>query len=230
MSVAELKAKGYLPEAILNYLALLGWSPPGVRETIEISTLIEKFELPRVSRGSAIFDWAKLNHINQYYITQLSDEDYLKKAKAFLSEGKFDSNNIPGDIFDKTLIAVRSNIETLSEIPTWITLLLGEPQVTSAEGLEVYKIPESRKVLQSMLELMQNSPEVLASQDYDHLMEAVKKQTKIKGKKLFMPIRVALTGGTEGPELVSLITSLGKTKVLERINRGIENLQQPGSN
>ncbi|HCU24168.1 MAG TPA: glutamate--tRNA ligase [Deltaproteobacteria bacterium] len=225
MSVGELQAKGYLPAAILNYLSLLGWSPPEGKDFLGLPQLIEAFDLSRVARSSAIFDWAKLDHLNHVYLMKLSETEYLSRAQAALAGSPADSGGLSGETLEKVLLAVRPNLRAFSELPGWVALLGGKPQLDSAEAREVLQAPESRKVLETLAALVQNSESEMNPASYENLLEELKKKTKVKGKKLFMPVRVALTGGVEGPELAALVTALGKTQVLERVRSAFENLQ-----
>ncbi|MFO1464675.1 MAG: glutamate--tRNA ligase [bacterium] len=224
-SVGELKGKGYQASAILNYLALLGWSPPEGKDILDLPQLIEHFDLGRVSRSSAIFDWAKLDHINQVYLMRMPEEEYLAKAKAALAGAQFDAGSASEEQLRKVLIALRPNLKNLSEVPGWMGLLLGRPEPQNDEAKEVLKAPESRKVLETLAKLIEAREDEMNAVSYEQILEELKKKTKIKGKKLFMPLRVALTGGTEGPELAALVTALGKTQVLERVRSAFENLQ-----
>ncbi len=221
--VAEFKQKGYLPEALLNYLALLGWSPPDNKEILSLAELTEKFDLKRVARSSAVFDWAKLNHINHVHLRRLSEAEYLKAAKENLAADQVDLTAY-GESLDATLLALRPNVQTLSELKNWLILLYNDPDLQSPEALEILKVPETKKVLENFGNLVEAHPEELGKDDTDRLMEELKKKTKLKGKKLFLPLRIALTGGAEGPELAALIPSLGKAKVLGRVRRALETL------
>lgn len=224
-SVGELKAKGYLPPAILNYLSLLGWAPPEGKDFLPPEKLIENFDLGRVSRSSAIFDWAKLDHLNQVYMMQLPEESYLTMARDSLVAVKFDAGQTSDESLRKVLLALRPNVKSFAEIPGWMGLLLGHPQPQSDEAREILKAPESFKVLETLAKLIEAQEEEMSAASYEQILEELKKKTKVKGKKLFMPVRVALTGGTEGPELAALVTALGKTQVLERVRSAFENLQ-----
>lgn len=229
-SVGELKDKGYLPGALLNYLVLLGWSPPKGPEILSLPELTEKFDLSRVARSSAIFDWDKLGHINQSYLRDLPEDEYLAKARGFLQSAGIQTSRESEDRVTQTLLAVRPNLRTFGDLPLWISWLMNDPVVASEEAKAVLTTPETSKVLKVLSDLVQKEEGELGRESYEKLVEELKRKTKIKGKKLFMPIRVALTGSVEGPELANLLPTLGKTKVLERIHRAIENLQHPESN
>jgi len=228
-SVGELQEKGYLPEAILNYLALLGWSPPEGKEILSLDELVQHFRLDKVSRSSSIFDWAKLNYINSVYLRRLSQEDYLALAQKSLQQSPPKIDGATEEQIQYSLISLRPNIQTLGEIPGWVELILGENPITTDAAKEVLGAKESLKVWKSSLGLLKELGEELNESIYKEFMEALKKESKIKGKKLFMPFRVALTGSTEGPELVNLFKCLGKTKVMERIERVLKDLQHEES-
>jgi glutamyl-tRNA synthetase len=217
------KRNGSTPVGILNYLALLGWSPPDGKEIKELSELIGQFELGRVGRSSAVFDWAKLRHVNQAHLRRLPEEIFLEKARAVLAEAGVLGDPEPPNL-SATLLALRPNIQTFGDLKIWYGLLYGEPAFESAEAQEVLKTPETKKVLETFSQMLEHQAEELGPESYDKIMEDLKKKTKVKGKKLFMPIRIALTGSHEGPELAALLPSLGKEKVLGRIHRALEGL------
>jgi glutamyl-tRNA synthetase len=224
-SVAELRDKGYLPEALINYLALLGWSPPAGRDILDRDTLVQLFNINKVGRSSAVFDWGKLNHINQVYLRRLPQERYLALAHEAIREVKPGLEGFSAEQIDTTLMALRNNVQTLGEIPGWLSLLLGEPKVTTPEAQEALKGPDAEKVLKTAVALLQEKQGEFDADGYEKFIEQLKSKSRQKGKKLFMPIRVALTGGTEGPELANLFASLGRDKILERIIHASENLQ-----
>jgi glutamyl-tRNA synthetase len=224
-SVGELTAKGYLPHALLNYLALLGWSPPVGKEMMNLQELIQNFQLGKVARSSAIFDWDKLNFINNQYLRQLSDEEYLSLARPIVSRENPPVGGAGPDVVDQAILALRPNVKTLEELPRWLEMMLGEPAPVSDEAREFMQIKESPKVWESVMALLGDLSDEFNEENAKHFLDGVQKKSKVKGRKLFMPIRVALTGSTEGPELTQIFSCLGKTRIGERIQRAIANLQ-----
>lgn len=218
----EMKAKGYLPQAITNYLSLLGWAPPEGKEILSLEELVKLFRLDRVSRSSAIFDWDKLNFINNTYLRQLNDEEYLKAVSDAVNQGGHDlgSNEIKG-----VVLALRPNVKSPSDLPTWIKLLLEEPKLKGEEADQVFSAKETAKVYPALLEGLAPLSDPISLSQAEALLEEVKKKSKVKGRKLFMPIRIALTGHTEGPELTQLFQCLGKQRIEQRVQRATENIQ-----
>jgi nondiscriminating glutamyl-tRNA synthetase len=224
-SVSELTAKGYLPHAILNYLALMGWSPPAGRDILSIEELIQNFRLEKVSRSSAIFDWDKLNFVNNHYLRHLSDEEYLAKARPIVNRENPNVGGADASVVDQAILALRPNVKTLEELPKWLVMMLGEPVPSSDEAKEFMQLKESPKVWESVMALLSDLSGEFNEENVKHFLDGVQKKSKVKGRKLFMPIRVALTGSTEGPELTQIFSCLGKTRIGERIQRAIANLQ-----
>jgi glutamyl-tRNA synthetase len=224
-SVGELTAKGYLPHALLNYLALLGWAPPEGKEILSMAELIQNFRLDKVSRSSSIFDFQKLNFVNNQYLRHLSDEDYLALARPIVTRENPQVGGAGAEVVDQSILALRPNVKTLEEMPRWLEMMLGEPVPVTDEAREFMQIKESPKVWESVIALLQDLTEEFNEENGKNFLEGVQKKSKIKGRKLFMPIRVALTGSTEGPELTQIFSCLGKTRIGERIQRAIANLQ-----
>lgn len=223
-SVGELRKKGYLPQALLNYLALLGWSPQSEDEFYSLDELSKLFDFDRVARHSAIFDWTKLNHFNQHYLRELDDEAFAQAVRAYLKDVEFSLPSVSDEKLDATLKMLRPNIQLLSELPDWIDLLLGAPKEFSTEAKNILIGKDSKTLLQAALVELENYEEDLSEGDFRLLVDHLKKQTKFKGKQLFLPLRLALTGSEEGPELANLFASLGKEKTMERLNRAAQDL------
>lgn len=218
----ELKAQGYLPEALVNYLSLLGWAPPEGKEILSLSELIENFRLEKVSRSSAIFDWDKLNFINNQYLRNLGEDEYLQAVADTVGKAGYDmsSPEIKG-----VVLALRPNVKSPSALPEWMKLLLEEPQWKGEEADQVFAAKETAKVYPALLEGLAGLNDPISLSQAEGLLEETKKKSKVKGKKLFMPIRIALTGHTEGPELTQLFQCLGKQRIEQRVQRATESLQ-----
>lgn len=218
----ELKAKGYLSQALVNYLSLLGWAPPPGSDIFSMAELIEHFRLEKVSRSSAIFDWDKLNFINNHYLRRLGEEEYLQAVAGTVGDAGYDldSAEIKG-----VILALRPNVKSPSELPEWMKLLLEEPKLKGEEADEVFAAKETAKVYPALLEGLTGLSDPISLSQAETLLEETKKKSKVKGKKLFMPIRIALTGHSKGPELTQLFQCLGKQRIEQRVQRATESLQ-----
>jgi nondiscriminating glutamyl-tRNA synthetase len=217
--IEQYEALGYLPEALFNFIALLGWSPKGEEELFSREQFIEIFDPERLSTSSALFDNQKLTWMNNQYmknleldqVAELSLPHLVKAGK--LEESMTDEKRewAKGVIsLYQEQMSFGAEIVELSEMFFKTDL---EYDADAKAVLEEEQVPE---VLQAFLE------EIDALENYEAAeikksIKAVQKSTGHKGKKLFMPIRVAVTGQTHGPELPNAIELLGKDKVKHRL-------------
>ncbi len=219
--VDQYRKKGYLPEAIINFLALLGWSPEGEEEMFTLKQLEEIFTLDRVSKNPAVFDVKKLNWINGQYI-RASDLDYITKlCIPYLLEADLITDKDVEARYDwiKMLVsATRGNLDYLAQITDHVGVFFGDTVVLEDDAAREVMTPDHVKVvLESFKE------KVMAADEIDlgfakSVFKDVQKDTGIKGKNLFMTVRVALTGQCHGPEMPDIIQILGKDGMTKRIN------------
>ncbi len=218
-SVSQFKKEGYLPEAMTNYLALLGWNDGTDREEFTLKELIEKFSIKRVSKSPAVFDIDKLNWINSLHIKKLTDEKYLELSKEFVIEAYpflekvYSKNN---EWILKVINMVKKGLTTLKEIPREISFLFEYKPWEEDEIISLFKNDE--KQLESAL-LIAEKLSKLDKITVENLWEKVNEAKKegYKGKYLFHPLRVVISGKNSGPEIDVLIESIVEGK-------GIENL------
>ncbi len=225
VSVEDFRKKGYLPEGLVNYLALVGWTPEDNREILSMEELIEEFSFERVSKTGGIFDIDKLNWVNGHYIRGYDLDKLTDIAIPFLKEAGFIDDEFINERYEwlKILVAtVREGLSNVSEIVDKVDIFFNDKvEVEDEEVLEVLKWEETPTVLNALKEEVENAQEITEELSKT-IMKKIQKSTGVKGKKLFMPVRVALSGKIHGPELVSIIYLLGKQNVLKRI-KYIEN-------
>ena len=209
VAVEDYRAKGYLPQALINYTALLGWHPADNREFFTIEELIREFSLDRVSKTGAVFDIDKLNWLNRRHLSDLSDEEFLRSASEYLPDG-FDFTS---EIGVKILEIIREKTSFFSEIESHIKPFTGN-RALPREG-EVYDIitaESSRNLFAAILKRLETvedwNPEI-----FKEIMKAAGKESGVKGKNLWMPVRAALTGETHGPDMGLIAEALGVEKI-----------------
>lgn len=203
VSVKEYRRLGYLPEGLLNYLALLGWSPGGKKELFSINELIEIFSLEGLSSSPALFNKEKLDWVNSYHIRNMDIGrltnfcmPYLKLRRP-VSEEKF-------RILGKMLTTIKGNLVTIAQCADYMRMFLGEvPPVTDS----MFRI---------LHDLFSKAGD-LTPENIKEIFSKAQKLSGITGKKFYTPIRLALTGMNEGPELLDVIPLIGKEKILERL-------------
>lgn len=223
-SVTQYEKLGYLPEAVFNFLALLGWSPGGEDEIMTKEEIIEKFSLDAVSKSPAVFDMEKLKWLNGHYIRQSSVERLVGLAIPYLqSEGYLQEEVTEADKQWVTLImqALQEKIHTINDIGEFMPLFVGEDiTIEDEEAREVLADPDVPTVINAFKAKLAELPEWNAD-DVKKIFKAISKETGLKGKKVFMPIRVALTGQMHGPDLHFIIPVLGPELVAKRLQKTV---------
>ncbi|AIY87010.1 MULTISPECIES: glutamate--tRNA ligase [unclassified Thermotoga] len=209
-SVEAFRDMGYLPEALVNYLALLGWSHPEGKELLTLEELISSFSLDRLSPNPAIFDPQKLKWMNGYYLRNMPIEKLAELAKPFFEKAGI--KIIDEEYFKKVLEITKERVEVLSEFPEESRFFFEDPAPV--------EIPEEMKgVFSQLKEELQNVRWTM--EEITPVFKKVLKQHGVKPKEFYMTLRRVLTGREEGPELVNIIPLLGKEIFLRRIERSL---------
>jgi len=209
-SVAQYREAGYLPETLMNFLSLLSWSSESGDEILSADRLIEEFDFNRVSKSPAVFDTEKLNWMNGMYIRQMDPSQFSQAVLPFLKETEFSDSSLK----DSEILAdlFQEKIEKLSQIRERASILFQKTVIPeNDEAGDLLKAEDSQKVFNAFLQ----QTEDLKSWDgaaFMQVMKAIQNQTEVKGKLLWMPIRVALTGQMHGPDLPKLVTFFGLEK------------------
>jgi nondiscriminating glutamyl-tRNA synthetase len=213
-SVSEFRRLGYVPEAIVNYLSLLGWSPGDDRELMSIKEVVDAFSLERATRASAIFDRNKLDWMNGHYLRTL-DVDYVFRLSLPFFQNTF-LKNADETKLRKILALVRGAMAKLDDLPSHVSMF--------QDKIPEYE-PEARQLLEeaSSIEVVSAAAGLLGKMDVSSedaaraWLSAAASESGKKGKKLFMPIRAALTGSLHGRELPQIIEILGNQNCEKRL-------------
>ncbi|MDO4593823.1 MAG: glutamate--tRNA ligase [Tissierellia bacterium] len=222
--VEDFMAEGYLPEGLINYLALLGWAPDSEEEIFTKQELIKQFTFDRVSKTGAVFDVKKLDWIDGHYIREMKVEDLAKAIKPYCIEAGFFSEDYPDEMIKLLAETWQSAIDKFSDIKHLAkSYYVDDSQIEyTEEPKDAFNWEDSQKVYDTLIEELENSD----SDDYEFyksLMKNVQKKSGVKGKKLWFPVRAALTGNVHGPELVNAFIIMGKEKMIERLKFVKEN-------
>jgi nondiscriminating glutamyl-tRNA synthetase len=222
VAVEDFLQKGYLPEALNNFIALLGWNPGTDKEFFTLEELITSFSLERVSKSGAAFDLQKLNWMNSHYLKQLSENERDQFLLPFLQAQGFD---ISDQYKTKKIIqALCNRISYGEEIVREAALFYeNKLEIQEQEARVILGKDTARTVLNSFLTKAKDLPEMTVD-SFKNLMKEIQQETGIKKDELWMPIRVALTGVTHGPELPVVIEIFGKQKIVSFIQQAL-NLQ-----
>lgn len=222
--IEQYEELGYLPEALFNFITLLGWSPVGEEELFTKEQFIEIFDVNRLSKSPAVFDTHKLKWVNNQYVKKLDLDQVIELTVPHLQKAGKVSEELSGSEQEwvrKLISLYQEQLSYGAEIVELTELFFKDDIQYNREArtvLEEEQVPEVLRVFAEKLEQLDSftADEIKAS------IKAVQKETGHKGKKLFMPIRVATTGQTHGPELPQSIELLGKDTVLKRLNNIIQ--------
>jgi len=213
-SFMDLYNEGYLPEAIVNYLVLLGWSPSTNQEVYSMGELIENFDMHRISKSPSSYDIKKLKWFNAKYIKKLSDEEYLKFIRPFL---KLNISDKSEEWINKLLLIYKDHLSYGNEINELVNIFFNDEINISKENMEFLNSDENIPIV---INTYREELESLKEWNIENIAEViniVKERTGVKGKLLYMPIRIKISGIEHGPELPDEIYLIGKEKVLDRL-------------
>ncbi|CVK21192.1 glutamate--tRNA ligase [Sporomusa sphaeroides] len=220
-SVEQYKNLGYLPEGIVNFLALLGWAPPGEEEIFSPTELIEQFSMDRVAKNPAVFDIDKLNHINAHYIKQASPELITELALPHLKAAGYVGEALSAEErawLVKVVAELQGYISYAAQITEHIDVFFNDTiDFENEEAHEIMKdaaIPEVMAAFKNKLAAL----ETVEPAAVQAILKGIVKELKLGGKKVYMPVRIAVTGKMHGPELINLIPLIGKDRTLARID------------
>lgn len=213
-SFMDLYNQGYLPSAVVNYLVLLGWSPENNQEIFTMEELIENFNEKRISKSSSQYDVKKLQWFNHHYINNMNDEDYLNWIKKYFTN---DCTGKSEEWINRLLLIYKSHLNYGNEINELTKKFFDTSFEIEQDAKEFMDSdPQTKEVVKVFKECIENTKEwtvdVLAN-----VINEVKEKAGVKGKMLYMPIRIAASGIMHGPELADTLYLIGKDEILRRV-------------
>jgi glutamyl-tRNA synthetase len=212
--------EGYLPEALVNYLALLGWSPKGNREKMPLAEIVELFDLPQILRHNARFDMAKLNWLNGEYVREMENSRFYEQSVHALARAGIDTNQYPVEYVKEALDTCKGKFKLFGELAAYAGFYFREDVQYDAEAKAKEFTPENKARLQKLRSaLAELSP--FTHETVGATLAAVAKECGVKTGVLVHPTRLACSGAPAGPSLYHLIAILGKQKSLARIDRAL---------
>jgi len=222
-AVAHFREEGYLPEALVNYLALLGWTSEDGREIFTLEELARKFSLGRVSRSSAVFDFEKLKWVNRAHMKGFHGRRALELAVPLLEKSGINLEGKPETWLMAALEAVWEEVDTLFQLPDRLRPFLDEGWIMEPEAERVLAKEQNRKVVQGLEDELKTVEEI-TPENYGQILSRLSKRVGLSGRNLYMPLRAALTGKTRGPELEKVFILLGKEKALRRAESALQRM------
>lgn len=216
-SFADLLAKGYIPEAVVNYLALLGWSPETTDEIFSLEDLKRLFNPSRISKSPAVYDVKKLNWVNAHYMKKLTIEELLNITVPHLKEA-YDLSNKSEEWIKELVTIYQNHISYGFEIVEVTDLFFKNDIEISGEALDIM----NSEGVDNTINVFKDEITKITDWNIENIMTAInntKELSGAKGKMLYMPIRIKVSGQMHGPELPNTIHLLGKDTILERLSK-----------
>lgn len=230
--ISQYRNNGYLSEAVLNFIAFLGWSPEGEREIFSREELIEAYDVNRMSSSPAFFDQKKLDWINAEYMKKLPVEELVKRINELVEDPQTEEANevknlgimAETDFVEKVVKLYRSEAKTLLDLMRKLIFMWTVDIATfSYDDFAGFKLDVCEVVLTELRSLLADKEnEVLTADDYNHLLGEVKKATGANAKHLYMTLNIAFTGSKSSPQIVDVMEILPVRTLLNLIDKAIK--------
>ncbi len=216
VAVEDFREKGYLRDAFVNFIALLGWNPTGDREIYAIDELIEYFNIEKVNKGGAVFDTKKLDWMNQQYM-KIADPAHFTAELKYLTHSRF-GKHFPDDYLRKVFTLFKERITFISEIPDMAAYMFDDIREYEQDYMQKRWFEDTEMTMTELLAIYENTDEF----SHDSLMSATKEFAAGKGKKLgeiIHPIRLMITGQSTGAGMFETMEVLGKSLCISRMSK-----------
>ncbi len=218
VSVEEYKKEGFLPEALVNYLLLLGWSPGEDKEIIPLAEAVKKFDINNMKGVQAKFDIQKLRWINGEYIAAKTDEELLDIIKQYMA-GAGNTTVVPDEKLLQIIKLYKVRIKTLSEFVQMTDLFFSDNYQVEEKGVAKHlSTQESKSILNDFAVRLEKTDD-FSHKNIEEICRLMVEEKKIKAGQVIHPTRVAISGKTTGAGLFEMMEVLGKPKVIERMKK-----------
>jgi glutamyl-tRNA synthetase len=220
-AVSQYREEGFLPEALLNYLVLLGWTPPSGEEVLSMERIVQTFSLGDISRSAPVYTRKKLEWLNTSYLRDKTDGQLAELFLPYMERAGISMSSTDRDHLIRISGAVKQNLVTLSEVADYLGIFFDEKFSHEENAREVLTGPEARQTLGKILEILEGLGEEMW-QDWPSFLVRLEQGTGLKGKRLFAPLRAGMTGKTKGPQLADILPLIGKERTITRLRRALE--------
>jgi glutamyl-tRNA synthetase len=220
-AVSQYREEGFLPEALENYLILLGWTPPSGQETLPLEKMVEEFSIHDISKSAPIFNRKKLEWLNSFYIREKEEGQLSEILVPYLQKAGIRIDQTDRQRLKQISGVLKENLVVLSQVEEYLGIFFDEKFFLEDGAKTILRDPRNQETIRSVLSLLESSSEI-TSGEQTSLLTQLEKRTGRKGKNLYAPLRAALTGKTKGPELVKTLPLLGKERIIHRLKMALE--------
>lgn len=219
-SLSTYMDEGFLPEAVDNYLCLLGWSPKDNREKLSIAEVVERFDLPQILHHNAKFDFEKMLWLQGEYCRELPDERFYELSVHSFAKAGVDTNKFDIRYVKAALDTCKGKIKTFHELPAYAGFYFRDEIAYEPESAKKSFVPENKPRLEKLREAFARA-EPFNAATIETTLKATAAELGVKAGVLVHPVRLAATGSSSGPSLYHLLEVIGKEKALARIDRAL---------
>lgn len=219
VAVGDFIDQGYLASGLVNYLALVGWSPETNKEIFSLDELVDEFSFDRVSKTGGIFDREKLDWVNAHHIRNFSAEEFAEMIKPILIQDGLITEDYPEDKLLLLAQTFQESVDRVKDISESVDFIFTDDLVITEEDAKEFAGKDHVSQLAGAFKNALDEIDEVDSEFASTIMKRIQKETGIKGKDLYMPTRAMLTGNVHGPELNNVIELLGKDEILNRIEK-----------
>jgi len=223
VAVEDYREKGYLKEALINFVALLGWNAGDDKEFYYINELIESFSLERVNKAGAVFDLQKLNWLNAEHLRKKTNNELLFFLKDEIKKSKFKDNSYSDDYLLLIIEAMKERVSFVREFIDNCNYFYESPSDYDQKSVEKNWKPETPDHLKRLNTEFANLSDT-GKENYEHALARVAEELNVSKGKLIHPLRLAVSGQSTGPGMFDLLFILGKDEVVKRITTALEKI------
>ncbi|MDD3804400.1 MAG: glutamate--tRNA ligase [bacterium] len=221
VSVLAFRDMGVLPEAFVNFIALIGWNPGGDREIMSLSEMTDLFSFEKVTKKGGVFDYKKLEWMNSKYITNYDSSKLLDLTMPFFRSAGIETSSFDREKLMKIMDSVKEKARYLKDIPELTRFFFEDVKTYDEKGKAKYLTPERIEHLKVLKEKL-NSLKEFSHDEIENIYKTYAGEKDLKGGDIIHPTRLALSGRTEGPSLFLMMEIMGKETVFSRLTKIIE--------
>ena len=222
-AVSQYREDGFLPEALLNYLVLLGWTPPSGGEVLPMEKVVETLSLSGLSKSAPIHSVKKLEWLNTSYLRNMDDMELAERLTPYLEKAGLPTGSMDYHYLEQVAGALKENLVLLSQVEEYLGIFFDERFRLDEEARAILAETANQETLRSVLEGLEGIVEISPG-DWPSLFSQLAKKTGQKGKAFYAPLRACITGRMKGPELIKTIPILGRERVIKRLKIALSTL------
>lgn len=220
-AVSQYREEGFLPEALLNYLVLLGWSSPSGEEVLTLDRMVDEFSLHAISKSAPIFNRKKLEWLNSLYIRKIEEDHLSELLLSYLQKAGLQVNSFGQEYFTQLSGILKENLVILSQIEEYLGIFFDEKFSFEDGAKTILLNSENRETLRMTIKMLETMPE-MTGDVWSSMLSQLEEKTGLRGKGLYTPLRAGITGKTKGPELAKILPFLGRERIIRRLKMALE--------